>query len=395
MKLNALAKLFAAAVILAGSIFSFTACNNSNTIKVGVYGPLSLGSAPMGTSARNGAMLAADEINAAGGVNGKKIELIVRDDEAKNERGPQIMQELLNKENVVAILGPINTGVADGSTKYAEEKKVPQIITVSAGAKVNDLFAQYPDNYIFRIAANDYIQSDMIVKEAIETRKHTKPALLCDNSNYGQGGREKMEKALAAKNIKPVSIGKFAVKDADMSAQLLEAKKAGADVLLVYGIGPELAAIANSMEKIGWKVEMIGGWTLCMNNFINSAGKNGDGATMPQTFIESAATAGKAAKFVDDYHKKFNEPSISVAVAAAQGYDAMYLLKAAMEQAGGTDGAKIKAALEDLQKPFEGVIGTFAKPFSKTDHEAIHADNVVMGKVQGGKVVAPAATVAK
>jgi branched-chain amino acid transport system substrate-binding protein len=372
--------------------FGLASCGGEpKTIKIGVYGPFTGGSAPMGASMRNGVQLAAEEINAAGGINGKKIELVERDDEAKNERGGQVVQELLDKEKCVALLGPINTGVADASTKYAQQKKVPQIINVSAGAKVNDLFKDNPENYIFRIAASDYVQSEMIVREAIDVRKKKKVGILCDDTNYGQGGRDKMEKALATRNIKAATTGKFKVKDTDMTAQLQEAKKAGVEVLLCYGIGPELAAIANSMEKIGWKVPMIGSWTLSMNNFINNATKNGDGATMPQTFIELGATNPKAVKFIDDYHKKFSESPIAVAVAAAQGYDSMNLLKAAIEQAQGTNGAKIKAALEDLQKPFEGVTSTYNKPFSKTDHEAIKEANVTMGVVGGGRVNLPTA----
>jgi branched-chain amino acid transport system substrate-binding protein len=152
-------KVFLPALALA-ALSLFVSCKGEpKTIKVGVYGPLSGGSAPMGGSMRNGVRLAADEINAAGGILGKKIELVERDDEAKNERGAQVVQELLNKEECVALLGPINTGVADASTRYANEKKVPQIINVSAGAKVDELFATTPDNYIFRIAANDFMQS--------------------------------------------------------------------------------------------------------------------------------------------------------------------------------------------------------------------------------------------
>ena len=201
---------------------------SEDTIKVGVFGPFTGGSAPMGVSMRNGVQIAIDEINASGGVLGKKIQMVDRDDEAKNERGGQIMQEFLDKENVVAVLGPINTGVADASTQYPNQKKVPMIINVSAGAKVNELFKTFPENYVFRIAANDDIQSKVIVGEAMK-RGYKKPALLCDDTNYGQNGREKMEGVLKSLNVKPVYIGKFKLKDTDMSAQLQEAKAAGAD----------------------------------------------------------------------------------------------------------------------------------------------------------------------
>ena len=91
---------------------------------------------------------------------------------------------------------------------------------------------------------------------------------------------------------------------------------------------------------------------------------NGDGAAMPQTFIQNGAPTEKAKKFIADFQQKNKLDRIPSAVSAAQGYDSMYLIAAAIEQAGGTEGPKIKAALENLQKPYEGVIATFNKPFS-------------------------------
>ncbi|WP_413292896.1 ABC transporter substrate-binding protein [Bdellovibrio sp. HCB185ZH] len=367
---------------------AFVGCTkkSEDTIKVGVYGPFTGGSAPMGVSMRNGVQVAIDEINAAGGVLGKKITMVDRDDEAKNERGGQIMLELLDKEKVVAVLGPINTGVADASTQYANTKKIPLIINVSAGAKVNELFKSNPENFVFRIAANDDIQSRVIVNEALKLG-YKKPALLCDDTNYGQNGREKMEAVLKEKGVKPVYIGKFKIKDSDMSAQLQEARAAKADVLLVYGIGPELAAISNSMARLGWKVDMIGSWTLSMSNYITNAGKNGNGTKMPQTFIEASAKTDKQKKFIADYNAKFKESPIASAVSAAQGYDSMYLLKLAIEQAQSLEGSKIRTALEDLAAPYEGITGSYTKPFSSTDHEAVKEANVMLGMVKDGTVV--------
>jgi branched-chain amino acid transport system substrate-binding protein len=357
-------------------------------IKVGVIGPFTGGSASMGVSMRDGVRLAAKEINAAGGIDGNKIVLVERDDEAKNERGVQIAQELINNEKVAATLGYINTGVALASQRFFQEAKIPVINNVATGTLITKQFPNAAENYVFRTSAADNIQAPMIAKEAVEKRGLKKVAILADSTNYGQLGREDLEKALKTYGVTPVATEKFNLGDVDMTSQLLKAKNAGADVVLTYAIGPELAQIANGMAKLGWKKPMIGSWTLSMASFIDTAGKNGNGATMPETFIQNPPTTPKRKAFVEAYLKDFKPKNgiIASPVSAAQGYDSVYLLAAAIKQAKGTEGPKILAALENLNAPVDGVVMTYNKPFSKTDHEAIKAKDVVMGIVENGKV---------
>ncbi len=356
-------------------------------IKIGVSGPFTAGSAPMGVSMRDGVRLAVAEINAKGGVLGRQLQTVERDDEAKPERGVQIAQELINKEKVVATVGFINTGVALASQRFYQQAKIPVMNNVATGSIITKQFAAQPENYVFRNSANDTIQSTMIAEEAIR-RGLKKPAILADSTNYGQLGREDLEKVLGTKGVKPVSVEKYNIGDVDMTAQLLRAKQAGADVVLTYGIGPELAQIANGMQKLGWKVPIVGSWTLAMANFIDNAGANGNGTRMPQTFIQNPDTPKRKA-FIDAYVKAYNPPNgrMPSAVSAAQGYDSVYLLAAAIQQAGSTEGPKIAAALEDLKAPLEGVVATYNKPYSKTDHEAINFENTKFGEVQNGRVV--------
>ena len=375
--------------IVAGVALGFSMSGMAaEPIKIGVAGPFTGGSAPMGVSMRDGVKLAVAEINAKGGVLGRQLQIVERDDEAKNERGVQIAQELINKEKVAATVGYINTGVALASQRFYQEAKIPVMNNVATGSIVTKQFADQPENYIFRNSANDSIQSAMIVEEAITRRKFKKVAILADSTNYGQLGREDLEKALEKKGIKSVATEKYNLKDVDMTAQLLKAKQAGAEVVLTYGIGPELAQIANGMEKLGWKVPLIGSWTLSMGNFIDNAGKNGDGTRMPQTFIQEPTTPKRKA-FIDAYVKAYNPPGgrMPSPVSAAQGYDSIYLLAAAMKQAGSTEGPKVLAALENLNEKVDGVVTSYNKPYSKTDHEAINFDNTVFGEVKGGRVV--------
>lgn len=380
--MNLVRNIIFGSMALAGAVAAFAADN----IKIGLQGPLTGGSSPMGVSMRDGAKLAVTEINAKGGVLGRKLELIERDDEAKNERGVQIAQELINKEKVVAALGYINSGVALASQRFYQEAKIPVMNNVATATTITKQFADQPENYVFRNSANDTIQSAMIVDELVNRRKFTKIAILADSTNYGQLGREDLEKALAAKGLKAVAIEKYNIKDVDMTPQLLKSKEAGAEIVITYGIGPELAQIANGMVKLGWKVPMMGSWTLSMGNFIDNAGKNADGATMPQTFIQEANTP-KRKSFIEAYQKTYKVDRIPSPVSAAQGYDSVYLLAAAITQAKSTEGPKVREALEDLKAPVEGVVTTYNKPFSKADHEAITMNMPVIGKVQDGRVI--------
>jgi branched-chain amino acid transport system substrate-binding protein len=383
--MNIPAKFTLSALLLAAApMFALAA----DPIKIGVAGPFTGGSSSMGVSMRDGVRMATDEINKAGGVMGRQLLLVERDDEAKNERGVQIAQELINKEKVAATVGYINTGVALASQRFYQEARIPVMNNVATGSLVTHQFDDQPENYIFRNAAHDSIQAPMIVEEAVSRRAFKKVAILADSTNYGQLGREDLEKALALKGIKAVAVDKFNIKDVDMTPQLLKAKEAGAEAVLTYAIGPELAQIANGMTKLGWKVPMIGSWTLSMANFIDNAGPGGEGARMPQTFIQEPTTP-KRQSFIVNYLKIFNPKNsrIDSPVSAAQGYDSVYLLAAAIKQAGSTDGPKIKAALEDLKTPVEGVVTTYNKPFSAKDHEAITANIPVFGEVKGQRVV--------
>ena len=361
---------------------------SKDPIKVGLSGPYTGGSSPMGVSMRDAIRLAVSEINASGGVLGRPLQLVERDDEAKNELGAQIAQELIHKEKIVAGLGVINTGVILASSRYYQDAKVPLITPGPTGSVVTRQFVppEYTENYIFRVSLPDNIQAEMIAREAVDKRKYKKIAILADSSNYGQLGREDMTKALEKRGVKPVAIEKFNVKDVDMTAQLLRAKSAGAEAILTYGVGPELAQIANGMARLAWKVPLIGSHTLSMPNFIETAGANAEGAVFPQTFVNDGTP--KRTKFIETYKKTYNVPRIPGVGWAAPGYDTVYLLAAAIKQAGSTDGAKIREALENLNTKVDGLLMTYEKPFTKDNHELFKdSSKAVMATIRNSEVV--------
>ncbi|BDG09069.1 ABC transporter substrate-binding protein [Anaeromyxobacter paludicola] len=355
-------------------------------IKIGLLGPRSGNNASLGASERDGARLAADEINAQGGVLGRKLELVDRDDQSSPEVGARAAKELLDEEKVVALIGPANTPVANAALQLANERQVPQIVDVATGNKVNELFVTYPENYLFRLSASDQMQAPLLAQQAL-ARGYKRVAVLADDTGYGQGGRARVEATLERRGVKPVYVGAFKPKETDMTRQCQEARAAGADVLLLYALAPELTAVARSLEKVGWRVPIIGSWQLGARLFLDGAGPYGEGALMIQTFTEGSATTPAQRKFLDGYRKTFNVPHLPIAPAVAQAYDAVHLVALAIQQAGTTEGPRFKTALENLKTPYDGATGHYEKPWSPTDHEGIKKASVRWGVVRGGDVV--------
>lgn len=372
---------------------------SGDTVKIALTGPFTGGSAPMGVSMRDGAKLAIAEINAAGGIQvGKRklpIEVVERDDEAKNERGALIAQELAAMDGLAGVIGSVNTGVVLAGDRYFQEKGITKIITPAAGSQSMTQWSQagVKDLSIFRFAAADGIQSAMVVAEAVRRGFH-KVALLHDSTNYGVSGRDDLVKQIQLQGgkLQVTATEKFNIGDKDMTAQLLRCKSAGAEAILIWGIGPELAAVANGMAKLGIKAPLIGGWPLSMSNFLDNAGPNGNGTLMPQTFIEEPISP-RVTAFLENFHKAYHVTRMPSPVSAAQGYDAVLIFAAAVKQAQSTDTRRIKEALEDLQEPVRGVIAVWRHPFARwnpadeTTHEAFRREQTVMGMVQDGRVV--------
>ncbi|MFC3531075.1 ABC transporter substrate-binding protein [Vogesella facilis] len=356
-------------------------------IRIGVSGPFSGGSSPMGLSMRGGIRLAAEDINRQGGVLGRPLQLVERDDRGRPDYAIRVADELIGQQQVVATVGFVNSGVALASQYRYQQARIPAITAVATAHVVTQQFLppRHAANYVFRVAASDSLQAPLIVREAAR-RGFRRVAVLSDNSNYGRLGQLDLLKALAASGIQAVSVQQFRNGELDMSSALRDARAAGAQCILTYTIGPELAQIANTLAQMEWRIPLIGSWTLSMSNFIDNAGPNAEGARMVQTFIEDGNTPLRAS-FIQRYHQRNPGERIQSPPSAAQGYDSLLLLAAAMQQAGSTDGPKVRAALENLHGPVAGLIATYRQPFSASDHEAIELDVPVIGEVRQRKVI--------
>lgn len=377
-------------VLLASAIsFSFSAYAQVVTpdpIKIGVSGPFTGGSSPMGESMRNGIRLAVEEINNIGGVNGRKIELVERDDQANNDVGKKIAEEFAASKEIIAAIGIVNTGVAMASIDHYQNAKKPLIVAVSTGHMVTRKFSppNAPENYIFRVSPSLELEAKFLSAD-IKRKGLKKVAILADATAYGESGLTAFKEKSAEAGLELTAVERFNIGDKDMSAQVERAKASGAQAMVLWGIGPEMAVIAKNKEALNWKVPLLGSWTFSMANFAEGAGKAGEGALMPQTFIQDYGSSSKNG-FMLAYKRKFNVDFIPSPMSAAQGYDGLHLLYLAIRQARSMEGPKIKEALENLRSRYSGVITNYSKPFSTADHEAITQNMVLMGKVKSGRV---------
>ncbi len=374
--------------LITGAIFVAVtpafAQNDLNTLKIGVIGPFSGASADFGVPMLNGIQMAVDEINAVGGYSGRKLEIVKKDDEAKPDVGFKLSNELV-AEKVVATIGFCNTGVAAKSLDVFQANKLPLIIPCSTGTP---LTAKFPaaESYIFRTSAKDAIQAPFVVEDIVK-RGWTKVAIFADTSGYGEAGFQDVEKALAAKNLKPVYISRFTLGVKDLSEDLKAAKAAGANVIFSYTVGVENAVIAKGRLALGWKVPQVGAWPLSFPFFIDGAKEAAEGALMAQTFIAEPSNSHRAA-FLTSYARKFKVSKIPVPMAAAQGYDAVYILLYSLfnVKGGNFSGEAIKTALENKIRTYYGVVATYEQPFSAKDKDATTQNMLVMGMVKNGAV---------
>lgn len=356
---------------------------SSAPVRIGVVGPFTGPSADFGVPMLNGIKLAVDEINAVGGYLGRPLELVIKDDTANPDEGRKVSQDLL-REKVVATIGFCNTGVAMKAIDLFQDAKTPLIVPCASGTAVT---AKYPpaDSYIFRVQARDALQAPFMVDDILK-RGWDKVAIFADTTGYGEGGYNDVVAALAAKNLKPVHVARFALGVKDLTAELTAARNAGATVVYSYTVGPENAVIANGKKALGWKVPQVGAWPLSFPNFIDGAKDAAEGALMVQTFIAEPSNERRAS-FLSSYTRKY-KGRVAVPMAAANAYDATYLLMYSLLgiRDGNLNGKTIKESLEGKMKTYYGVVSTYEKPFSVEDKDAITRNMLVIGAVKNGAI---------
>jgi branched-chain amino acid transport system substrate-binding protein len=358
-------------------------------IKLGLAAAVSGGSAASGEAIKRGLQIAIDEINAKGGLlGGRKLELVVRDDEGNPQKGVTIARELVEREKVAAVFGGLHTTVALAQVPVWHELATPYMGTWAAGTNITRNGKK--PNFVFRVSANDDEVDKYLVRYAAEQLKRGKPGLLLENTAWGQSNETGLSKWFGERSVKPVGVEKFNWNDPDMSPQLLRLKQNGADVVMLVANAPEGAQVVKSKAKVGWDVPIVSHWGISGGRFAELTGELSDGVVFVQTYsffgMQNARGEAVLKALKDKYGVKGPE-DVTAPVGTANAYDGLHLVALAIEQAKSTDGAKVRDALEELKAEYAGLIKTYKHPFTSEQHDALTERDYIMVVWKGGKIV--------
>lgn len=372
--------------ILSIALAATAAATQAQDIRIGFNADQSgTGAAELGVAARHGFDLAIEDINKSGGLLGRKLAGLIRDDLGAPPKSIQNMTELIDSEKVIAVVGPTNSGNALAWLHLPQQKKVPVLVPVATATDITRRYAGESQNYIFRVSMVDREQVALLLAYAVKASKNKKIAFIADTTGFGQQGTKDLTEVLALHGQQPVAVEKFGPKDTDMTSQLAKIRDAGADTLVVYGLADANAQLLRSMEKINYFPVTLGTWGNMSTPLLNIAGKK-----LAEQIIFATSTAEdsnpRAVELAARVRQRY--PQLPTFVAAAQAYDSVMLLAAAVKQAGSTDGEKLAAALENQQADVQGVVKLYRKAFSKANHEGLSVADFHLARWKDGKVAA-------
>jgi branched-chain amino acid transport system substrate-binding protein len=380
-------------ILLAAGLIAFAAGASQpaaaqDSLKLGLVAAMSGQSAKSGEAIVRGVSLAIDEINAKGGVLGKKVELLVRDDESNPAKGVLAARELVQREKVAALFGGLDTPVSLAIVPFANQSKVPFMGVWAAGTAITRNGAA--DNYAFRVSAVDELVDVALVDYAVKKYAAKKPGMILINNPWGESNEKGLKAALEAKKVGNAGVEKFETNDVDVVPQLTRLKQAGADVLfLVANVAPS-SQVVKSLDRMGWDVPIVSHWGPAGGRFSELAGASAPKVHFIQTFSFSGNPSPKAAEVFAALKKKYPEikslADVTPAVGIANAYDATHLVALAIGKAGSTEGPKVRDGLYAIDQ-YAGLIKTYSKPFSPTEHDALSANDYIFTYFKGDEIL--------
>ncbi len=354
---------------------------------IGNSGPVTGPASFAGKSIKMGAEMAVDEINAKGGILGKKIKFIQYDDAGAPPRGVANVRRIGLKDGCVAMIGGYHSTVALAMRAPIHEIKMVYVGVIAANTKVIEN-GRNP-NWMFRVSAKDRWVSKYLVAEALKRSPGNKVGIMYENTGWGRGAFPDIQAALREKNLKEVGAETFNWKDTDMTPQLMRLRDAGAESLVMWGLDREGNQIMRSLQKIGWNPVKIGAWGFA-GNLGELAGKLANCALIMQTYSWMGKLEPKAQKLYDIMQKKYGvkkQEDIRMGSGVADAYDAIHIIAKAIEIAGSFDRQKVYDAMFKVK--YQGLVMNYNPAFERTEerHDAILPSAYKMTAWYDGKIL--------
>lgn len=357
-------------------LFSTTVFAAAPPIKIGALFAVTGPAAFLGEPERNSAKMVIDEINKAGGVKGRKLELVAYDTTGDATKAVQLATKLIKDDKVVAIIGPSTTGETMAVIPVAEKEQIP-LISCSAGSKITDPVKKW----VFKTAQNDSLAVGKIF-EYLQKNKLTTVSILTVSDGFGASGREQLKQQASKYGISIVSDDTYGPKDTDMTAQLTKIRGVHSQAIICWGTNPGPAVIAKNARQLGIKTPLFMSHGVSSKKFIELAGEAAEGIKLPSGKVVVADLLPGSDKqkkslmaFVKDYQKHYKAEGDHF---GGHAWDAVMLIKHAVES-----GADTAAAIRDqLEKTrgFAGIGGSFN--YSGQDHAGLGKDAFVLVEIK-------------
>ena len=364
-------------LIISAMILSFAQTTLAAApIKIGALFAVTGPAAFLGEPERNTAKMIIDEINAAGGVKGRKLELVAYDTAGDATKAVQLATKLIKDDKVVAIIGPSTTGESMAVIPVAEKEQIP-LISCSAGIKITDPVKKW----IFKTAQNDTLAVGRIY-EQLQKQKLSKVSILTVSDGFGSSGREQLKAQAAKFGITIVSDDTYSPKDTDMTSQLTKMRGLKPDAVICWGTNPGPAVIAKNAKQLGLKTPLYMSHGVSSKKFIELAGDSSEGIRLPSGKVlvadvlpNSDPQKKSLMAFVKDYQNHYKAEGDHF---GGHAWDAVMLLKGAIERGGDTP-SSIRDQLEKTNQ-FHGIGGTFT--YSAQDHAGLGKEAFVLVEVK-------------
>lgn len=378
------ALVLSAAVGCAGPAAETQEAGSTDTHKIGAVLSLTGTYAALGASAKDAIDLEVGRINAAGGVNGRQLEVIIEDDGTDEAKAVAAATKLIDQDGVVAIIGASGTGQSMAMRSEIQRAGVSQV-SLAGGSAIMASF----EPLVFQTPWPNALVVPFVL-DAMKARGATRVALISDTGGYGKDGRDVILGAVGPAGIEIVSDQTFNPGDTDMSAQLTKIKGDDADALLIWNAGKEAAIIVNSASELGIDLPMFGGSGQARLEFIEGGGEAAEGfifgtgkSLVPENWPEGSEQRDAMTDFASRYEQTYGEPPD---IFAGHAYDAIVILEDALRRAGENPGpTEVREAIEGTSG-LPGFGGTFS--FSATDHNGLTADDLALYEVRSGAWVA-------